>query len=425
MGMPRKRSTGDGALYYLADRKLWRGVVDAGYTLEGKRKQFYVTSRKQKDCRDKLEQLKEDIAKYGTPVNRKVTVAQWAETWLAQNQREVDPGTHATNAATMRRWILPTIGNRRLSSITPQTIKDIRAAMFEAGRKPATVNRATAVMSKFFSDAIDEKLLEDNPVQRIKRATITAESKRDALTLEDSLAILRTASQYSPDLASRFWFKLLTGQRQGEILGASLADLTLRTSENEISLYTVAWKLEELSWKHGCAEPCGNRFGRSCPHRELSIPDAFEYRNLEGRYYLTRPKSQTGRTVPLIAPLDAHLRAHLKRSEGMVNPHGLIWHNDDGSPIDAKQDAAEWRQLLLDAGIITEEENKPGGTKLTGHVARHTVVTLLSALGVDAQLIGEIVGHSSVDVTALYRHANMAEKARAMNLLGEALQLEV
>ena len=421
--MPKKRSPGEGALYFDAKRKLWRGVVDAGITLSGGRKQFAVTSRKQKTCRDKLEQLKKDIAELGHPRDRKMTVEQWAQTWLEQNQREVDPGTHTTNAATIRVWVLPHIGTKRISSVTPQTVKDIRAAMFAAGRKPATINRATAVMSKFFADAVREKIIDDNPARGIKRAKIAAESQRTALTVEESLRILKVAAQLPPDKASRFWFKMLTGQRQGEILGALLADLFLKT--DGVSTYTVTSKLEELSWKHGCEPRCEARFARMCTDRMLAVPDDFEYVHLEGRFYLTSPKSRGGRVVPLIDELAKVLRMHLEASEGSPNPHGLIWRNDDGSPIDAKQDAEEWRELLFTAGVITAEENTPGGTKLTGHVARHTVVTLLSALGVDAQLIGEIVGHSSVDVTALYRHASMDEKAQAMKKLGEALQLEI
>ena len=105
------------------------------------------------------------------------------------------------------------------------------------------------------------------------------------------------------------------------------------------------------------------------------------------------------------------------------NPHGLIWRNADGSPISAKQDAQDWRDLLHAAGIIGADELAPGGTRLTGHWARHTTVTVLASLGVDFQLIGEIVGHSSAEVTRIYRHAQGTERMAAMEKLGAAFAL--
>lgn len=425
--MPKKRNTGDGALYYLTDRKLWRGIVEAGTTLTGQRHRLYVHAKTQKACREKLEQLKEDLAKYGTPVNRKVTVAQWAGTWLEQSRREIDPKSFAASKSAVTKWIIPYLGSIKLRELRPSHVRELRSLMIDDGRASSTASRHLSVLNKMLNDAIHEKLLEDNPVP-VATKTLVARAKkvkcsRSALTVDESMAILKVAASYPPSLASRFWFKLLSGQRQGEILGATLNEL--RLNEGAVSTYEVSWKLEELKWMHGCTPNCGNRWARMCPAKSLEIPDNFEYLHLDGRYYLTRPKSQEGRVFPILAPCAALLAQHLASSRDLPNPHGLIWCNDDGSPIDPKQDSNEWRQLLFDAGVISQEENRPGGTKLTGHVARHTVVTLLSALGVDAQLIGEIVGHSSVDVTALYRHANMAEKARAMNLLGEALQLEV
>lgn len=422
--MPKKRNHGDGALYFIKSRNLWRGVVDAGFNLDGSRKQFYVHSRKQKDCRLKLEALKDQIAREGAPT-KAVTLSEWYEIWKRQSIQDTDPKTFASNTSAMNAWFIPRIGNVKLRELRPSHIRSVREDMVDAGRAPSTISRTLTVLSKVLNDAIEEKLIEDNPVKPAVRGVKRAKkATRTSLSVEDALAILRAASQHDPALASRFFFKMLSGQRQSEILGATLPDLHL--SDDSVSTYQVSWKLEELSWSHGCEEtPCGLRWPRMCPTRKLKIPFGFEYVHLEGRWYLTRPKSLEGRTIPLIPLITHALREHLSLEQDALNPHGLIWHNDDGSPIDPKVDAAQWRQLLFEAGIITAEENVPGGTKLTGHVARHTLVTLLAALNVDFQIIGEIVGHSSVSVTTLYRHASMEEKAKAMQMLGETLQLEV
>jgi 4-hydroxyphenylpyruvate dioxygenase-like putative hemolysin len=43
--MPRKRGSGDGGLYYIKSRKLWRGVVNNGYWPDGRRRQACVHDR--------------------------------------------------------------------------------------------------------------------------------------------------------------------------------------------------------------------------------------------------------------------------------------------------------------------------------------------------------------------------------------------
>ena len=194
-----------------------------------------------------------------------------------------------------------------------------------------------------------------------------------------------------------------------------MADLDL-----DAGVYRVAWKLEEIPREHGCGGGCGHARPAACPQARWRIPDGYDGRHLEGRYWLTRPKSNTGRLVPLVPQLVEALRRHLELSAGLPNPHGLIWHKPDGSPIGKADDGDAWRSLLLDAGVISEAKNHAGGTTLTGHVARHTAITVLAEMGVDFQLIGEIVGHSSEQVTRIYRHARESEKQAAMATLGAA-----
>lgn len=141
---------------------------------------------------------------------------------------------------------------------------------------------------------------------------------------------------------------------------------------------------------------------------------------LDGRWHLTRPKSRTGRVVPLIPQMAQALRLHLESSKDMPNPHGLLWH-DGGRPITPRDDAQAWRDLLVAAKIIAAKDAVAGGTTMTGHWARHTAVTVLMELTHgDAQLVGEIVGHSSSEVTEMYRHARAEESQAAMDALGKA-----
>jgi len=402
----KKRSHGDGGLYKIRGGKLWRGVVDAGYDENGKRIQKYVHARTKRACRDKLDELKEEIRVYGAPLSKSVTVAEWAPRWLETLVKpNVDPKTYSGYKSAVNRWIIPTLRRKKIAALKPSDVAALRAAAIDAGRSTSTARYNHTVLSLMLDAAKAERLCRENVAEHVTRPPISNTVNRGSIDTADALRILEAAAKMPDAAGSRWWFKLLTGQRQGEILGALITSLDF-----DVQTYSVDWKLEEVPRQHGCGGTCGYKRGAACPKAAWRIPDGFDHIHLEQRFHLTRPKSQTSRIVPLIPQLVEAIKRHLKATEDVPNPHGLIWRNEDGSPITAKQDAAEWRELLQKAGIADRT--------ITGHWARHTVVTILASLGIDHQLIGEIVGHSSTKVTEIYRHAQAEERMSAMKALG-------
>ena len=427
--MTKRRSPGDGALYFLKERNLWRGVVELEGR-NGKRRQKMVHSRTQRACKQKLDNLKDELrGNGGEPIDKGTRLRDWAERWLLEYaQPNVDPRTYSTYRSLTIHWITPTIGHKVVSSLKPTDITDVRRAQKNAGRSTSTAKQTYIVLSRMLEQARREGICSRNVAQDVDspgtRNKATAAKQRDAMDVESVFKLLAAAR--AKKNGSLWWFRLLTGQRQGEILGATLADLDL-----DAGFYTVNWKLEELVSDHGCGDqidelwPCGKKRGGSCTHRKFRVPDDFEKTQIVGRLHLTRPKSKTGKRVPLIPELAELMRRDLNFMHEKPNPHGLIWRHDDGTPILPREDGDEWRKLLHEIGLIGEQQMVPGGTEMTGHVARHTVVTTLAMLGVDAQLIGEIVGHSSERVTEQYRHAKDGEKMDAMKKLGARLLSEL
>lgn len=411
--MPKKRDHGQGGLYYLPKRDLWRGVVDLGYDRDGKRRQKYVHARTKSECAAKLKTLIGEIDEHGAPLDKQTTVREWADRWLGTVAKvDVDPKTYGSYASLSRRWIVPVLGRKKVSALTPADVRALRAALMGEGRSTSLARQAHIVLRRMLADARREGLCGRNVAEDVDMVRLVQQPRR-ALTTTEALAVLRAATALPAWSGSRWWFQLLAGQRQGEIVGATLADLDLETGT-----YAVQWKLEELVREHGCGGTCTVKRGAACPQARWRVPDGFEMRQLDGRVHLTRPKSRADRVVPLIPQMSEAIGRHIAATEGWPNPHGLIWRNPDGSPILAKQDAQEWKDLLRSAGVISAAEAVPGGTGLTGHTARHTTVTILASLGVDFQVIGEIVGHSSAQVTRLYRHTQDAEKRAAMEALG-------
>ena len=430
--MPKKRDHGQGGLYQVTRKRkladgtvrtstLWRGVADLGIDADGRRVQPMVHAKTQREAKRKLDALLEEIRENGAPADKQVTMAQWAPRWLEEIAKpNVDPKTYRNYRTAVTRRIVPLLGRKRVHAITPSDVRALRTYVVEQqGLSSTTAREAHIALNGVLTAAVNERLIRKNPADGVKPPK-AAKSTRGAIPSDQALAILRTAALMPDAAGARWWFKLLGGQRQGEILGATLDDLDL-----EAGFYQVSWKLEALSREHGCeggggAPSCGKKRAAFCPQARWEEPDGFEKRHLTGAWHLTRPKSKTGRVVPLIPQLVEALRRHLAATADQPNPHGLIWHMPDGAPIRPVDDGEQWRDLLQAAGVITAEQNMPKGTELTGHIARHTTITVLASLGVDHQLIGEIVGHSSTKVTEIYRHADQAEKQAAMAKLGTA-----
>jgi len=416
--VPRRRSPGDGALYFDKAKKLWRGVVNVGFTNDGRRKQKAVTSRTRSGARDKLDRLKDEIEQFGAPLDSRTTVEAWSTHWLETVCRpKLKPQPLMAYQSIVRNWIIPTIGTKRITLLKPSDVRAVYLAITGAGRSSATALKAHNIMSAMFESARLDGVIGYNVLDRVEAPRVVM-SNRGALTSEQALRVLAAASSHID--GTRWWVALLNGLRQGERLGATLDSINFDTGE-----FTVQWSLTEAKFEHGCDEYCGHRRGGSCPQRRLVMPNGLRYRQLEGRLCLVPPKSGQPRTFPLIPPLVNALERYLQATKERPNPHGLIWRNLDGSPLTAKQDNQLWRRILFEAEIISEEQIKaPKDRKVgtldipTTHWARHTTATVLMELGVDARIIGEIIGHVSDKITRRYQHVSTDAARDAMSRLG-------
>lgn len=416
--MPKKRSPGDGGLYEIKSRGLWRGVIDVGFHPDGRRKQKSVYARTQREARTKLNEIKDEIREHGAPLDKAVTVEKWAEHWLRTVcEPHMKPAAMQGYESAVTHWILPTLRRRRVSALKPSDVRAVTLAVTDAGRAVSSAQKVYAVLSSMLEAARKDGVCARNVAKDVTPPGV-GESVRSALDTDIALRILQAALT-RPD-GCRWWFAILTGMRQGERLGATLDSVDTTTHE-----FTVQWSLSEVRFRHGCGDTCGKVRAGACPQRRLRVPPGMKHKQLDGRLCIVRPKSGKPRAFPLIPALEKLLTDYLD-VDNRPNPHGLIWRNPDGSPITPEQDQAAWRVLLLDAGVITEDQAleprlRPEGTPPTPttHFARHTTATVLMELGVDAKVIGEIIGHVDVRTTRRhYQHVSSAEARKALEAIG-------
>lgn len=426
--MPKKRDHGQGALYFVKSEGLYRGVVDVGFWPDGRRRQKTVRSKTKRGAQKKLDEIQDEIDKYGAPLDRAMTVESWANHWLETVCRpKMKPKPYSAYRSNVNVWVVPLIGKKRIAQVKPSDLRTIYKAITDAGRSSTTALKIHNLMSAMLESARLDGIVGRN-VARDVVPPKAAVSTRGALATDDALAVLRTAARHVD--GTRWWVALLAGMRQGERLGATIDSIDFVNLR-----FTVQWSLTEATFEHRCGElaggkwPCGKQRAGSCPDRRLIVADGLEYRQLDGRLCLVRPKSDKVRTFPLIPQLAEALKRYLTATADVPNPHGLIWRNADGSPMTATQDNDAWRMLLLEAGLIDAEQAKAPKDRAVGtaeppttHWARHTTATVLMELGVDAKIIGEIVGHATTQVTQRYQHVSSDAAKAAMEAIGTHFQ---
>lgn len=398
------------------------------------------TAQTYRACDTKLRKAIEEENTFGMTSDNNVRFGEYAAAWLERRKADTDPKTFA-NYTTLVETHLHPYANQKLGEMNATRCARIIDHMKVTdhhgnltGKKASLSLRKQmrTTLNQIFKSAVADRIIPTNPMQGVptpKNKDITHElvKERDAFTEQQAHDILVAATHLGIRNGAKEWFRLCTGMRPNEVLGAKLEDLTLATTPDGIPYgsYNVNWKLEELKKDHGCGNhpnrkgiwPCGYKRAASCPFWKWRIPEGFDMEELGGRWCLTRPKSKTGRRIPIVPSLAQAMSAYLKATEHVPNPNGLLFRDDDGNPLDPAEDMTNFRELLKNAGI----DNPEGRYR---HETRHTTVTILKSMGVDDGLVQEIIGHSSSLMVEHYRHASLDESLSAMRRMEQPLGLK-
>lgn len=409
----KRRDQGAGSLFYDETLGLWTARVELP-SRDGKRRRKVVRARDKVVAAKKLKTVMAELAKAGDLPTSSPPLATFLARWLDDPARKTKPRTLATYRGYVDRYIAPEIGKIRLERLTPQHVRQVHARILDAGLSSTTALQAHRILAKALTDAMREGLVNRN-VATLVDAPSRAVVERDALTVDQARDLLMSVAS-DPQQATLWTVALMTGLRQGERLGLTREAIDLSTDT-----ITVSWQLQRLRWSHGCGVqrpdrswPCGLSRAGSCPDRTMRIPTGQEARKVYGGLWLTRPKSRAGwRQVPIAPPLHDVLAAYLAITP--PGDSGLIFHRDDGHPIDPRDDTHAWDTALKSAGL----------PDVVLHSARHTANTLLHSMGVDPETRQKIMGHSSAVVNATYVHVADPLMRDAMQRLGAKLAPQI
>ncbi len=414
-----RRQYGTGSVYRRKDGK-WVGRIEAGWSASGTRRRLAVVAATEPACKSALKKRIQKLEAEGAPVagtSARATVKSWADVYLTRSVTSKRPKSWDNDASNIRVWVIPTIGAKRLDQLTPGDVRAVSNAIRRAGRSSSTALRVHQVLTKMLKTAV----LEGHSIpQRVLmvEAPVKAVNDRDAIPLDDAVAILQAASERMD--GSRWAAGLMQGTRQAETLGLRWSHVDL-----DAGFMDISWQLQAIPFRHGCetvnGKPaCKRRFGGDCPQRARRIPDGYEIKPLDGALCLVRPKTEKGRRlIPLVPWMVSALCAW--RQIAPTSPHDLVWPRIDGRPQRVDLDNAAWIELQ-DAALVAAVDGTEG-RRYGIHEMRHTCGSLLQESGVDDPTITAILGHASIIASRVYIHVKQTATRAAMEKVADRLGL--
>lgn len=379
----------------------WYGQVDLGWDEQGNRNRPTVSAATEAQVKVRLRAL---LAKRGAgqavTVSDRTTVKQIAEEWLPIAETALRPGPMRSTRGAVKNWIVPTIGHKRVSQLTPGDWRAINEKMRLAGRTGSTRRRTHSTLMSLLKFAQQEGHAVPANVLAVKAPLKGSSNDRINLPAEDAIAVLVAAAQ-RPD-ASRWATALLEAMRQGECLG-----LTWDCVDFDNDLIRVEWQLQPLPYRIKHDRTSG-----------FVIPEGYRARQVYGRWHLVELKTDSGyRVLPMVPLVRKALLAW--RDVAPKSKHGLVWPRPDGNPRDPRADDQAWRDLQDAAGSVRHAT----GRHFTIHEARHTTASLLLELETPPEIIIAIMGHASMLSTKAYLHVRTGQMAAALAKVEERLAL--
>lgn len=349
-------------------------------TIDGKRHFFY--GKTQAEARADADQARARV-KGGGPVRDATrTLADWLNEWTATYLELSDraESTKIMHGGYCRAWIVPTIGQVPLGSLTVNDINRMLLKMKAAGKAESTRRNCYTTLRKALDDAVVNGLLAANPAHRIKQPGV---SRREArfLTPPEVTRLLRGAETHR--YANVLRFILGTGLRRGEALALRWTDVDLDSAHAKL---------------HGSLTRRGS---------ELVVSGV--------------KTKASRRTVALSPAMVDLLRRHRAQQASERLRAGNRWR-DSGFVFTTAEGAAVEPQNIL--RTVREAAKKADLESVTVHSLRHTYATAALLNGVALKVVSSNLGHASIQITAdTYGHVTDDAARDGAAKVAEALGL--
>ncbi|MGH2405181.1 MAG: tyrosine-type recombinase/integrase [bacterium] len=388
--------------------KSWAIVVYLGRDPQtGKERRKWYSHPTRREAEAHLSSLLTQIHGGGTVPTSKQRVGDYLNQWLRDyaEVKNLAPATRRNYGDILRSHLIPALGHMPLQRLSAQGIESYLADKRRKGLSSTTIQYHFGLLHEALSHAVRKGLLVRNPcdlVDRPRREPVeiqTLDEEQVRLFLAEAK---RGSTHYRLYLAA-----LLTGMRQGELLGLRWRDLDLT-----LGFASVQQTFYRLGKQQLFKEPKSVK-----SRRAVALPPAL----IEELRSLRREQSETRQLF----------------GKGYVD-HDLVFCQPNGNPLHGhnitKRDLPRvlalkgLRKELTDKGV-PEDALPKGLPRIRFHDLRHCHATHLLRQGVHPKVVQERLGHSTAAFTLqVYSHVlpGMQEEAARVletRLLGKTEQV--
>jgi len=363
----------------------FRSTFVIGKKPDGKPERVVIRGKTKKEHDEKLAEAKRLHAR-GVTLNG-ITVRDWAIRWLEVYKANASPRQKAHYVAKLDKDILPAIGHMAMRDVRHSHLQELLNC-YRDGRV-GTVTKIRIAIQQLFEDAEMENIIERNPARRLELPELKEKTRRPLTSFERAIA-------YNVAKTHKAGVYILTmlfcGLRRGECIALRVNDIDLeRRSINVDKRITF---------------------------------DGNVGKQKEGTKSGVATKKLSKRIVPIPDLLVSFLKKHCTGK----NQDDILFPKGDGKHATNQTCRWWWNSFMRQCHVMAgaklyrskvQTETSPFADELTGHYLRHTYATDMYAAGLDEKAQKTFLGHSSNDITDIYRKMNDAAFNRALQQLSQ------
>ena len=315
---------------------------------DGTTKYFYSTAKTEREA---TRDINSQLLSFEQEEEEGKSFRSVAEKWNVEYRNKISHITYNKGQRAAYDKILDHFsGHKDITKLTAVDVNLFINTLIIQNLSKKTIANTKSVLNMIFTYAVLHGYVRHNPVKDVRLPTNLPKKQRELPTTED----IREVEKHYTGFDLLPYFLLNTGMRISEALAITDKDINF-----EKKIITVN--------KHVIHD--GNR------------------PVLEDRVKTVNSK----RTVILLDRLADKLPRDKK---------GLLFGNEDGSPLTKRQLSCRWKKYQDTYGI-----------SLTAHQLRHAYATMLFEAGVDVKDAQELMGHSDINLTRqIYTHIRNERK---------------
>lgn len=280
------------------------------------------------------------------------------EAFAAYKSLVLDTASKSSQKTKVSRWTLhiaDSIGNINLEDLKTKHMLSLRMELSNKNLAPQTINHCLSLVRRVLNRALDLELFA-GPLPKISLLKFNNKRTR-FLQPNEAKNLLGILAALSPVWRDISLFALNTGLRRGEIWALTKAQINFHS--------------------YDC--------------------------------HILDSKTARGRTIPLNPTAMQIAQNYADQCQSPAIPI----FSQHGQPVN--KDASYFRRAVQKSGL--NEGIKDRRNKVCFHTLRHTFASWLVQRGIQLQIVSELLGHTSLEMTLRYAHLAPNERRNAVNAL--------